>query len=435
MLVLAASVLVIIALALLVVRPAIGIAFLLLVRPIVDMTWAKPLIATLNLPMLLGVLVPVIIISHALINTGRDRSIGKMPLATPWLIFSTYVVFFSSIIALVDGWLVGLDVCFRHLNGIVGFYMIQAWYRSEVDIRRLMLFIALAGAVPMVIGLYQIITGVQWIDAQVEGLARYVGLYHDAFTVRLYMMQTLLASLVYIAMHPRVGATRFSLVFAYCCGALVVVFKAYSKSAVLALCLWVVTWTIARRRFVILGAGVLIAILAGVYFSSEVTVEIARLFNKELSAMAGKGDLRLTFQGRWFAWAQLIDSWYRLPLIAQIFGSGHKSLDAHNDYVQLLMHGGLIGLFLYIALIAIIGMRVVRNLLKRQTVLNVAAAMAVIMWLLDSIGLVPSSYPPYQWFVWGMVGLALRVDSASSSSTDRFFVNFRPVTYFVHHRT
>jgi hypothetical protein len=30
------------------------------------------------------------------------------------------------------------------------------------------------------------------------------------------------------------------------------------------------------------------------------------------------------------------------------------------------------------------------------------------MWMVDSIGLVPSAYPGYQWFVWGIIGICLR---------------------------
>jgi hypothetical protein len=38
----------------------------------------------------------------------------------------------------------------------------------------------------------------------------------------------------------------------------------------------------------------------------------------------------------------------------------------------------------------------------------VAALMVYTMYLIDTIGLVPSVYPGYQWFVWGIIGLSLR---------------------------
>jgi hypothetical protein len=30
------------------------------------------------------------------------------------------------------------------------------------------------------------------------------------------------------------------------------------------------------------------------------------------------------------------------------------------------------------------------------------------MWIIDSMGLTPSVYPAYQWYVWGFIGLALK---------------------------
>jgi O-antigen ligase len=247
----------------------------------------------------------------------------------------------------------------------------------------------------------------------VEGLTRYVGLYHDAFTVRFYMMQTLLASLVYVAMHPRIGAARLAAMMGYCSAALIVVFKAYSKSAMSALFVWALMWALLRRRYALLAVGAAGAVVAGTYFSSEITDQIGQLFNKELSVLAGHGDVRLTFQGRWFAWAGMIDEWKQFSAFAQVFGSGHRATGSHNDYVQLLIHGGIVGLVLYVALLAAIGTRLMRNVFARRSPLNVAATMAFGMWLIDSIGLVPSVYPPYQWFVWGLIGLAARIDADS----------------------
>ena len=51
----------------------------------------------------------------------------------------------------------------------------------------------------------------------------------------------------------------------------------------------------------------------------------------------------------------------------------------------------------------------VRNLIRRVDPLAVAGFMVFLAWMVDTIGLVPSAYSGYQWFVWGMIGLSLRV--------------------------
>ena len=405
------AVLVVVALAALIVQPTFGVPLLLLVRPIVDATWAQTIAFDVNLSMLLGVLVPTIVLLRGVLRGGHDDGIGRVPLVLPWLAFSLYALAFCAIIAFVDGWLNAIDVFFRHINGVVGFFMVQAWFRDDAAIRRLMLAIAAAGAFPMAIGLYQIATGYQWTDAQVEGLTRNVGLYHDAFTVRFYMMQTLLALVIYGGLHPRLGPLRVTLLLGYGLLAFVVLFKAYSKSAMATLLLWGVVWMALRPRSWWIGAVGIAALATFLSFAVDPADQIAQLFNKELSALAGQGDIRLTFQGRWFAWADMLDEWRSYAPLQQVFGSGHKSIGSHNDYILLLLHGGIVGASLYVALLAAVGMRIVGNLRRDRSVLNLAAAMAFVMWLIDSIGLVPSAYPPYQWFVWGVIGLAIRRDA------------------------
>jgi len=51
---------------------------------------------------------------------------------------------------------------------------------------------------------------------------------------------------------------------------------------------------------------------------------------------------------------------------------------------------------------------IVKLLARRLDVYSIAALLAFIMWIVDAMGLVPSAYSGYQWFVWGLVGLCLR---------------------------
>jgi hypothetical protein len=408
MLLICAGVVAVVALSALAVRPILGVALIFFARPIIDTTWDVPIVLGFNLPQLFGVLVPGIVIAHLLIGVKGPARFRYMPLKLPWSLFSAYVVVFSAVMLFVEGWIDGLEVLFRHLNGIVGFYMIQAFYNRTEDVRRLMLVIAAAGAFPIAVGLYQQLTGVQWTEAQAEGLTRLVGLYHDAFTVRYVMLQTLLALTLYVALLPRIDPARFALAAGYGGAALAVMFNAYSKSGFAALAVWALIWAMYRRRFWVLGVFGSIGAVVIAYFAQDIGARVSQLFVKELTAIAGEGDLMHTFAGRWYAWRELWNTWLALGPLAQVFGSGHKAIGAHNDYLQILYHGGIVGLALYVALLTAAVVRVVAALRHGAQPLDVAALMALCLWFIDSIGLVPSSYPGYQWFVWGFVGLALR---------------------------
>ena len=63
---------------------------------------------------------------------------------------------------------------------------------------------------------------------------------------------------------------------------------------------------------------------------------------------------------------------------------------------------------MYIIILLSIGFLVSKNAMNNMTPLNIVAVMVYLMYMLDTIGVSPSMYPGYQWFVWGFVGLALR---------------------------
>jgi hypothetical protein len=74
----------------------------------------------------------------------------------------------------------------------------------------------------------------------------------------------------------------------------------------------------------------------------------------------------------------------------------------------VLFHGGLLGLGIYITLLCSVGWAIARSLWERCDIWAIAPLFVFIMWIVDTIGLVPSAYSGYQWFVWGIIGFCLR---------------------------
>ena len=63
-------------------------------------------------------------------------------------------------------------------------------------------------------------------------------------------------------------------------------------------------------------------------------------------------------------------------------------------------------------------MKLFVNYLRDNSPLNVMALMIFAMWIIDTIGLHPSLYPGYQWYVWGIIGLAIRGANWETTETD-----------------
>src|SRR5580692_7962563 len=119
-----------VALVMLVAKPLWGVMAIFLVRPLVDATWAQPLILDFKLTELLSSFVPLIIFARMIFDDGTRRPLRNMPLKWIWFAWSVDAVVFSSLIMFESDWRIGLSVLMRHLNGLTGFYMLQAYCRN-----------------------------------------------------------------------------------------------------------------------------------------------------------------------------------------------------------------------------------------------------------------------------------------------------------------
>jgi O-antigen ligase len=331
-----------------------------------------------------------------------------MPLKWIWVIYSLDTVLFSSMVMFDEDWRAGLQVLMRHLNGLAGFYMVQAYCRSERDFLRLAWAMAIAGFFPMATGLFENVTGFHWRVTIAENeVVRNIGLYHDAITIRYFALQTIMSLLLIFAIGKRsIWVTIFCSLYGLV--ALIIVKGAYSKSGFLTLGAWMLLWPILRKNVKALVGLAAAVVVAALYYSKEVVDSFGFVFVREVAAVQGTGEIQSTFAGRWYIWMDMAKEWQAKGLMAHLFGAGHIANGAHNDYLQVLFHGGWIALGIYVALLCAVGWRIGRLLWERLDVWAIAALFVFIMWIVDTIGLVPSVYSGYQWFVWGIVGFCLR---------------------------
>jgi hypothetical protein len=403
-----ATTLSLISLVLLIIKPLWGVCGIFIARPLVDATWAQSLVLDFKLTEILSSLVPLIIFARMILDDSSRRPFKDMPLKWFWLVYSVDSVIFSSMVMFDEDWRAGLSVLMRHLNGLAGFYMLQAYCRNEKDFLRFAWAMAIAGLFPIATGVLENVTGAHWrLTTGQDDVVRNIGLYHDAITIRYYGLQTVISLLLIFAL-----GKRSTLVNAFCLlyglTALVVIRGAYSKSGFLTLGAWMLLWPLLRKNIkALIGLSAVVVIVA-LYYSQEVVKSFGFVFEREFAAVQGTAELQSTFAGRWGIWQDMVREWQSLGPIAHLFGTGHMANGAHNDYIQVLFHGGWIGLCIYVALLFAVGWAIGRLLWTRLDIWAIAALFVFIMWMVDTIGLVPSVYSGYQWLVWGIVGFSLR---------------------------
>ncbi len=387
--------------------PAVGMVAVFIAKPFIDASWDLQLLFGLRLTEMFSALIALILLVH-MVLARDDKSLMRMPLKGIWLVYSAYIIIFSMIIAYNDELKTGANIFLRYINGIVGFYFLQAFFRQGDRFKWFLWALILGGLFPMGVGLYQAATGVEWRHGEAEGIVRNIGIWHDGVNMRTYALQTIFGLLLYSALYVRNVSLKV-MTLSYLALSTVVMVRVYSKAAMLTFAIWVLCWTILRRQFAVLAVLAVAGLLITTYFAGDLIGQIGTLFHKELGFVSGKVDGKMTFQGRWFGWVEMMSEWERLPTMSQLFSSGKIATGAHNDFLQMLFHGGIVGLVIYLTLLIVIGVRIGRNLLAKADEMAVAALMVFLMWLIDAVGLVPSAYPAEQWLIWGLIGMSLRM--------------------------
>lgn len=404
-----------VALVTLVTQPRLGIALIFLVRPFVDTTWDTEVALGLKLTEIFSAGVAVIVLAQMVVRTS-ESALSNMPLRVPWILWASDVFLFSSIIMFDSGLNDGAQVLMRHLNGFAGFYMVQALFHRDGDSAKFGWLLILASVFPIGMGVIEGVTGHHWrVTIGEGGVVRNTGLYHDVITIRYYALQGLMG--VLLACHGNRGLPRL-LMYAlvpYAAAALFVVKGAYSKSGVLIVGAWALMWPLITGQLKWLVGFVAGAFVAAAYYSKEIMESVGFIFAKELAVVEGSGSVQHTFAGRWYIWDEAFASWSEQSALAKLFGSGHEGLGLHNDFLQVLVHGGIVGLAIYLSLLACMAVRIVGMLKYRRDYLSAACAMLLLMWLVDAIGLVPSAYSGYQWFVWGTMAMCMRAWAGSKT--------------------
>ena len=223
----------------------------IIIRPIIDCFYKEAYaFAGIKPTEFLGFLLPTLVCIKILIS--REQSFTRAPLSYLWIFFIYFQLFSTAmIIAVGNDPLLSANYFYRALNGFVGFYLFQEFFKTKEDFRFLLLAFLVAGLVPLGMSAYQnILGGVIRSEATIGDLVRNIGFYHDAYTLRIYCFQTLAAVLLYwcyFLSGIRIISRTILLVMSAV--ALLGIFKLYSKAGYLVIAKWLFVWYVGQRRY------------------------------------------------------------------------------------------------------------------------------------------------------------------------------------------
>ncbi len=384
-----------------------GLVLAIVFKSMIDATWMERS-GGFSLIQVVSVLVNLSLFISIFTVEKVKVGLNTIPLRSIWLLYFINIVIGVCLIIFFQSFYDGFIVFMREISGVLAFFVIPLIFSDKRDLRLFLIALALAGVLPLIIGLYQTLGGTGLRVANSEGLVRHVGLYHDSFTTRFYMLQLIFG--LFFLIFTDVNKRWIFNVFAVCIIALatIVSFKQYSKSAILTLIIWLIIMLFWRRNVKLTMVVGFFSIIVSVYFMNTIIDEVYQLFHKEIGAMSGEIKMERTFAGRWIGWEEVFAEWKMKSIFFKFIGSGIVATGVHNDYLMILVHHGVLGLLIYIILLMSMFYILFKSFYVYKSIYSALGLMALMMWLIDAIGLVPSAYPGYQWFIMGVLGIAIR---------------------------
>lgn len=393
------------------ITPVTGFLTVMFFKPIVDTGWYVSFGPGLSLTKIYGVMIPLVALSYMFFSSNASRKLSAMPMKGIWIVYAVYVAFFTMNIVLSSGIVSGVDIFFSYINGIVGFYMMQAFITNDEDLKKLIIVLMLAGLFPVLTTLYQVITGIEWHNLshqRSESFTRSPGLYYLINTIRYYSYQTLIALLLYAAFFGKLVLWKKLAGWLYVAIIFIVLFKTYSKAGYAAIGLGLVVWLVLNKKYMALITIALLIVFALPFYASDFSDAVYEVFHREVDAVTDGEEGDNALGGRTAGWIARMEVWGQMSFYSQVFGAGEPMKGVHNDYIAMIWHGGVIGLMIYLTLLVSIGLKLFIEIRRKVDPLLVAGFVLYLSYLIDTVGLVPSTYPHFQWLVWGTIGLALR---------------------------
>jgi len=340
----------------------------------------------------------------------RKEDISDFAYMKLFKIYFILIIFVSIYIGLNSGIVNSLDFFVKSLFMPIAFYLFFTYFTDFKSGKILAVGLILSALFPLFFILSQKLTGNVWFYRQTRGLTRYVGLYHDAATLDVYLIQALIGIMLFwhYFLKRSQQILKYVLIVLFCL-LLTGSYFLYTKTIFLTFALWLLAFLFIRRR-----VHVFVSILILLFFLNSISgqkifSEINQVFSKEVEFVGGNLNMEAALSGRGGMWKNSMDFWSKLPFLEKILGAGKIYGGVHNDYLRMLLSGGLLLLVFSVFLFAALILAVIKDFRKKKYFIHLTVILCILYYFIVSLGRVPGLYPNLQILTWGLVGLSLNM--------------------------
>lgn len=404
-------------------QPKTAIMLLFFTKPIVDATWNYqfPLLG-LNFLQISGILFPlmtVVIIYSYKINLNRYQFYYLINL----LIISSccsMIIYILNFIHLSSEYLINrivmsLIILLQFINGFCAYYILPSILKTNRDRSVFIFILILASFFPLITGYLQILGIFEGRVLRTTGsLMRISGLYYDSTNLRFYSMQAIIAIFIYLKLNKsNLSVLSKAILLILVPMFLYIVYLGYSKSAIVILFSWSFTYLLISGN-IKTSIIILSCLLLSYFFIPTINIEIDKLFFKEIMYYEGTLSEELEYTmlgGRIYRWEAYLARYISGDMIEQLFGYNFAiGIRSHNDFLRLLISNGFIGFLLYFMFLVFIGYKIFIAYFRYKDAISLGSVLLFLSFFIDSLGLTPSIYTNYSWFVFGIISLSINRD-------------------------
>lgn len=338
----------------------------------------------------------------------RKEDISDFPYMRLFKFYFILILFVSTYIGISSGIVNSLDFLIKSLFMPIAFYLFSKYFTEFKSGKLLITGLILSGLFPLFFILSQKFAGNVGIFRQTRGLTRYVGLYHDAATLDIFLIQALIGVMLFwhYFLKKREKFLRIALVVLFCL-LLVGSYFLYTKTIFLTFALWLLAYLFMRRRMHVFVSILVLVFLVNSISGQKIFSEINQVFSKEVKYVEGSLRPESVLSGRGGIWKNSIEVWQKLPFLEKVLGAGSMYSYVHNDFLRMLLSGGVLLLVFSVFFFAVLVIAVFRDFFKKKYFLHLATVLCILYYFIVSLGRVPGLYPNLQILTWGFIGLSL----------------------------
>lgn len=387
--------------------PKYALAGMIIIKPVIDMTWNYYILLDLTLPKLYSGM--FVIAGIVFLLRGR-LSIFRQPISVIWSVFL--------LLNIVSYFFIMQDLVFFDklkyfvsiISGFIAFVLFYQLWSSEEDRATALYIFVLAGIFPILLWGISILVGNPGLSH--DELLRIMGPYQNFWNYMFYSLQTVLAVLGVLAIRQtqktgsehKIGVLPF-LLCVMIIFSVAMVYMSFSKTGWITLLICLLLWFAARRQWIkaVLTVGTVVVIMTLPPFSYG----FRKTFLNEIAFVGGDAPKDQVFRGRVNKWERGMKVFHRLPWIQKLFGSRISVGDPENDYLRILWQNGIVGFIVYLFLIGFAVFLLIRRYWRHQEPLVLAGFSALVIFLCLGVGTYALYRTGLQWFTWGTIGFAL----------------------------